>query len=176
MAAQLHKKAKDREIAPHLHSVNSEITHFLCVHAFLSEFTIDWLTADLLLFASTLPSLLIHLFLLPIWETLSRLWKFWKDKGSNPPGEKKKDGKRGRRMSTASPPNQSLFRVDTGTEQPCQRTPGTRKQGRFQGHWMMEFHCSQGTVRLSHGIIAKSKEMEETTWCHLDEKSKTWPK
>ena len=90
MAAQLHKKAKDREIAPHLHSVNSEITHFLCVCAFLSEFTIDWLTTDLLLFPSKLPSLLIHLVLLPIWETLSRLWKFWKEKGCNPPGKKKR--------------------------------------------------------------------------------------
>lgn len=95
MAAQLHKKAKDREIAPHLHSVNSEITHFLCVCAFLSEFTIDWLTTDLLLFPSALPSLLIHLLLLPIWETLSRLWKFWKDKGCNPPGGKKKRGREG---------------------------------------------------------------------------------
>lgn len=143
MAAQLHKKAKDREIAPHLHSVNSEITHFLCVCAFLSEFTIDWLTTDLLLFPSKLPSLLIHLVLLPIWETLSRLWKFWKEKGCNPPGKKKKkEGKRGRRMPTASPSNQSLFKVETGTEQLCQCTPGTWKQGRFQGHWMMEFHCS----------------------------------
>ena len=165
MAAQLHKKAKDREIAPHLHSVDSEITHFLCVCAFLSEFTIDWLTTDLLLFPSKLPSLLIHLVLLPIWETLSRLWKFWKEKGCNPPGKKKrKRGREGGGCQLLLHPIKvySKWRPALSNSASAPREPENRADFKATEWW------SFTAVGPSHGIMAKSKDMVETIWCHLD--------
>lgn len=51
------RRRRIEKSSPHLHSVNSEITHFLCVALSSVEFTIDWLTTDLLLLPSKLPSL-----------------------------------------------------------------------------------------------------------------------